>query len=288
MLNSERRPRLRFRGEGVTICIAAICEKLKKIILVSDRLVSLDWTSASGVRKLDFLTSTGPWLTMFAGSEAHRFEPLRDRIGELLLGKNTLSLAAVSEACHDAYRVELLRKIEMEVLLPSGWTREDFLKYGKTALSTHRYEELEQLVTKATLGVDLLVAGFDSNNQPQIFEICNGAIVVPPLSYHAIGSGGPIALSTLHGAPDCWSSRNFEEMAYHVCVAKFSAERAAGVGPDTTFVGLSQNEFLVVGDDVLLNKVRSAWKTKGRQIPRGAIKLLSSGLLRVPRRAITG
>jgi hypothetical protein len=266
----------------VTVCIAAVCERLKTIVMISDRLISADWISTEGVRKFDFLALVGPWVTMFAGDEAFRYEPLSIRIRDKTHGRGKLSLTAVADVCHEAYKIELQRKQEMEILLPTGWTREAFLKEGRASLGEYRFTELEQLVTKATLGVDLLVAGFDDAGYPQIFEMCNGAILIPPLPYHAIGAGRAAALSRMYTTPHLCYSNSFEEIAYGVCAAKFAAESTPTVGKDSTFVALEQDGDAILLEDNAVAKLRRIWETKGKPpVPRAALNFISKESVRV-------
>src|ERR1043166_2649868 len=119
-----------FRGEAVTVCIAAVSRALNQVIAISDTMISSDETSVEGVCKSACLSANGPWLLMYAGI-ASDAKPLIRRIGDHIKNGSAVTAAKVVAACEQAYQVELLKRVESEVLLPYGMTREEFFAAGR-------------------------------------------------------------------------------------------------------------------------------------------------------------
>lgn len=215
----------------MTICIAAICESGRGLIMAADRQFGLGYTSVeSKAGKLDNL---GPdWYVAFSASHS----PYATEV--ITLGRHHLVLHP--ERSHydiipkvvQAYREIRSSKIEALYLASWGTSLAEFHSHGKDRIPLSIYTDVYGKITSFDLGVDLLVAGF--GDTAGIFRVKNPGISTEQtaLGFWAIGSGHPAALSSLF-------SREFdfrmgvEEALLYVYEAKVDAEYAAGVGLET-------------------------------------------------------
>jgi len=267
----------------VTVCIAALPRFTDKIILVSDLLLSSDEASVDGVIKFATIAPLTEWYVMFAGDPS-RFQTLMDRLRGLLGDvKNTrLTVETVTAGFEQAYRLELLRVIESDVLRPYGLTHAHFIRKGKRLLGEVRFNHVMDRVEAVDLGVEVLVAGLDAWGQTRLFSVSTRGLVSPAaLPYHAIGAGAPIALGSLYPLTYFPTFDQLAETVYRVCAAKFAAENAPSVGESTYAVVISPmaSTWTIVTD---IDRLRQLWKTKGQPpVPTEARRLIERDLQRI-------
>jgi hypothetical protein len=263
----------------MTVCIAAICYRLGYIVEVSDQLISSDETSVDAVLKTDTLVPDVPWTIMFAGNAAN-YKRLFARI-KSTLGDGKLPSALVA-AVEEAYRVELLKIHETEVLMPYGMSRDDFFACGKDRFTEYKFNAIVDLLEQTHTDVSLLIAGYDERGDGHIYEAsCWGVVKEQPLEFHAIGSGRSTALGTLYPVPDFARSEDFMEVIYRLCAAKFSAESTPTVGTNTFLFARARGggEISVMSPENI-NGLRQIWRSEGQPpIPDSAIQLLKEHLL---------
>jgi len=169
----------------MTVCIAAICSRLQYIIEVSDRLVSSDETSADAVLKMETLVADVPWTVMFAGLPTN-YKRLIARI-KANLGDGRAP-AEIVQAVEEAYRIELLKIHETEVLIPYGMSRDDFFAHGKERFTEYKFNAIVEVLEQTHTGVTLLIAGFDERGDGHLYQVsCWGVVKEQPLEFHAIG-----------------------------------------------------------------------------------------------------
>ncbi len=268
----------------MTVCIGVIPRFTDKIILVSDLLLSSEEASVEGVMKWATIAPGTEWYVMFAGDPS-RFPTLMDRVREVVgdVRNTRLTLPTVTEAFESAYRLELLKLIETEILRPYGLTHGEFIRKGKRLLGEVRFNHVMDQVVAADLGIEVLVAGLDAMGQTQLFSVSpRGVVTRAALPYHAIGAGAPVALGSLYPLtyfptlmPD------LAETVYRVCAAKFAAETAPSVGKSTHAMIVSP----MAGTWTLLmeiDRLRELWLTKGQPpVPPGALGIIRRDLKRL-------
>jgi proteasome subunit B (beta)-like protein len=297
MLRLKRRPELqkpRFRGDVVTVCIGVVSQSLNQIAIVFDALISGPGVSAEGVSKSDLLTHVGPWCVMYAG-EAHRFRSLQKRIADALPQlhqihqipltepKRTIaipSLQQVVKACEDAYKVELLKRQEVEILLPYGLTLQDFIDTGLSKFGERKFTELLSKIENSVLGVSLLVVGFDEEKRPHIFELSEAGVIsnFDHIGFHAIGEGQAIALGTLYPKTNVRYLLDESYLVYYACSAKFAAENAPSVGDETTCVviGPPPRMYFNIFPKTLA-ELKTIWTNEGQPpVPATALALIAA------------
>src|SRR5688572_32491726 len=156
-----------YRGEAVTVCIAAVCQNLKYVVAVSDQMISSNETSTEGVLKVATLDGDAPWLLLYSGT-APNYLRLYERIKSNLTGN---SAGEVVQSIENAYAVEVLKIHESEILAPYGMTREEFFEYGRERLGEYKFSAIIDSLEQSHTDVALLLAGYDASTKTwRIFE----------------------------------------------------------------------------------------------------------------------
>lgn len=263
----------------MTVCLALAPPYRSEIILVSDQLLSSDTNSVEGPLKLTKLAYGIEWWIMFAG-DAPRFEPLIHRIREPLGGikETRLTLESIVSFVERAYYLEIQKLIEMEILLPYGLTRDDFLKKGKKWLGEVRFNSVADQIERVNLGIELLVVGLEAIGGVRLFDVSTrGLVTHAVLPYHAIGSGAYLALGAMYQLA-YFPQMDTAENVYRACAAKFAAESAPGVGRETHAMVIEPmtGAFTLITN---IDELRKLWQTRGQPpVPAGARRLINRDL----------
>jgi hypothetical protein len=183
------------------------------------------------------------------------------------------SASDVEAAMCEAYSRILRSHVAREYLTKFGFDSvDDFKIAGISRLGRRLFWSLSRKIDRASLGVDLLVYGFDytNNRRPNIFHITNpgNAIELNHLSAFAIGSGTRMAMASLHLRPlDISTVPNASALIYRLCEAKFSAETASGVGKATSGYWMTNDGHSSPILEITLNKYRNIWEAWRRLPP---------------------
>lgn len=274
--------RPRTLPSSMTVCIAAVLPRAKKIILASDELISFGWTSVDGSLKLECLGPNERWTVMFAADDARRARAIilsiREALGD---GEST---AEVIAACKAGYRDQLAEMFETEALRPFGLTLSEFETKGRAYFGDLGLNDIRRESALRDTGVTLLVAGFDIDKTPELFEVTPRGHVTEQYGWNflAIGSGADKALASLYPYPDLCESQDLHHIVYRVCAAKFAAESASGVGPKTNISCIDENgeTAFLLGREV--DDLRDVWRNEGQPpFPDNARKLIEANLVSI-------
>jgi hypothetical protein len=274
-----------IRGLFMTLCIAAAVRtkdgKGNKIITASDFMLSHDSNSVeSPATKIVRIGKRKVWVVMFSGDPSAFLQVVTDASPRL---KDTDENAdAVVSAFESAFRENIKRKIEGEILSRYGMTRDQFIENGLNCFGQEEFLRILNDVQSATLGTVFLLAGFDGS-QPCIVSVSDpGTAYFHDLtSFQAIGSGAPLAQAALMSTCDPFAP--LTDVIYRVSEAKFIGERAPGVGQKTliTVLGMDGQWHGILPPG--MEKVSHLWKKKGiPHVPREASKLIGEGLKPLP------
>ena len=146
----------------------------------------------------------------------------------------------VEAATREAYQAVRRGQIQDIYLSSYGWTIDQFLTQGHQVFPQNHYLSLLYEIERFDLQCQLLVSGFSVRRpeSPNIFEISNPGVLVPRfplLGYAAIGSGASNAIAYLARRDQTMGS-SLGETIYNGIAAKHLAEKALGVGEDTSVV----------------------------------------------------
>src|SRR5713226_5614705 len=106
---------------GMTVCIAAICDRGQAIVSCADRLISVADSSVSGdsvvIKGLRF---HGNWVAMIAGNDVSSAEPMLRSVAQALPPANADNVDEMMATFRSVYRAERVRRAEGEVLSSYG------------------------------------------------------------------------------------------------------------------------------------------------------------------------
>jgi len=265
----EKTHRLADWGFNVTVCIAAICNDHKTIVLASDSKVSFaDFSSDMAVLKFETLFTH--WLTLFAGEDTEHIPFILERAHELLLATLKRKSASptptqVANALQRAYDERLDAEITAKVLRRYNFTGKSFRDEGKRKCTASVYNSICTKIALVKLSLKFLIVGFDSKKEPRI--MVGGGEETPMdytrLGFWAIGSGADAALSSLmyHRQRQQISTMiSVEQCVYVVAASKYMAESARDVGEHTSMMTLDMSPAL---NTIMDNPIRKIWKEEG-------------------------
>lgn len=221
----------RKRRTKVTQIIAALCKDKKKLVLVSDRMVS----SSDDTLHFEYDEAKLQAITEYAvcleSGTMHEPEIITDARIEIAGRQNIRQIADIL-AKH--YRNSRIRRLEMEILSRYGLTSfEDF--YNKQQLmhdNTHKsiMEDLDDY----EFNLDIMLTGIDRNLCPHIYLICEPGT---PMSFDEVGfcckGSGETHADPVFAFYGYNPSMSVEEVLYISYVAKKRAQMAGGVGNKT-------------------------------------------------------
>jgi hypothetical protein len=223
----------------MTVCVAAICGNEDTpsgaIVTASDRMVSWGFSSSEPALKLAKIAPT--WFAMIAGEDITTgvegvIRSTRQTINAL---GGSPTLDQLEATLSGAWRDEQNKLAEAAVLNPFRMTVTEFMRDGRKKLGMSKFLDTAMQVQEASrLRCQLLVCGFDAKTMPALLVCEDGQ---PPRDYTradavAIGSGHTAALASL-AFHDYTRETTIESAIYHVCAAKFMAEKSLGVGKAT-------------------------------------------------------
>jgi ATP-dependent protease HslVU (ClpYQ) peptidase subunit len=247
----------------MTLCIAAIAKKDNKVLLATDGMLSLEYMSFdSPMLKAMPLTAKKQFTLAFAGSP-HHAQAVDFHALTLLEGKEE-AFPFVMEVCEQAFRTELTRKIEGQVLSPFGYDRPTFLKEGRHDLGDEEFGRLVYEIKETRLDTTIMVCGFDVSGTPRVFSISDPGVATShdAAGFHAIGSGTFSALGALYAHYD--PNGTWVDLAYRMCEAKFLGESALGVGKNTAMLLMEPDGSARIMPLRPIEQIRDVWREFGR------------------------
>ena len=171
----------------MTLCIAALAQRDDKILLATDGMLSLEYMSFdTTILKAMPLTRKKRFMMAFSGSP-HHAQAISLRAAALLDGKEETG-ADVMDTCERAFREELTRKIEGEILSPFGYDRPAFLREGRANLGDEEFARLVYELKNTRLETTILVCGFESSGTPRIFSVSDPGVAT---SHEAVMATNP-------------------------------------------------------------------------------------------------
>lgn len=229
----------------MTVCIAAICDQGRSIVLVADKLVSFGYVQGESATKI---TAIHPlWYMMMAGDDIAPLFELADLCRAELTVNQRISLESVMDVTQRNYELIRMRRAEALFLRPIGWTIKRFTEEGGVLPD---FREIQSKLEIFDLSVEILVAGFDDQmlNPARIFTMSSAERGIPRRhdtpSFAAIGSGGTAAVYMML-FKDFSSALPTRAAVYYALEAKYFGELATGVGESTDMLVLSFDGTLV-------------------------------------------
>jgi|ERR1700677_2792865 len=251
-----------YHGLFMTLCIGAMADQQKKIITVTDFMLSNNVSSTeTWAAKVSRIGKTKRWVAMFAGDPS---------CNQKILGYVNDELAHHPQETDDdllnafklSYQKEVKNYIEDVILSPLGMSRDEFFKDGKSALGDQQFAILLREIRDARLNTDFLVCGFHEHN-PRIFRAIDPGItdLQDSMGFCSIGCGAHLADAHLMSTFSVLDP--LQDTLYKLIEAKFKSERAPGVGRRTYMTILEEGGQMVSVPPPVIEEIRAAWEKYG-------------------------
>jgi hypothetical protein len=278
----------RLRGRFMTVCVAAVCDDGKSIILVADKMIGIGFIeSEPDIHKL--LQLHKDWWVLFAGDDISPVFDIIDYSKEAILKKqekNKLSpdspipLVTAMEVIRESYERKRSEEAESLYLKPIGWDIASFNAGGQNSLSD--FGEIKANLANYSLSIELLVAGF-SEGRGYVFSLVGYGSEKGLIKRHdipgfsSIGSGGTGAVYMMYYREMSYK-KPAREAVYYAMEAKLFGEQASGVGEKTDlYIATSDGKFISLGEDTINNKLVSVWhKLRPKWIGKQSRPILNS------------
>jgi hypothetical protein len=254
----------------MTVCVAAICENGKTIILVSDRMIGPGFIeSEPNINKVVKLNPH--WWVLFAGDDIspvfdiidYTKRAIKKKHAETSLGPDDpTSLQTVMDVVRESYEQKRMEQAESLYLKPIGWDIASFNASAGGSNCLPDFGEIKAKIADYILNIELLVAGF-SDGTAYVFSLIGreGAIVnrhdLP--GFYAIGSGGN-GRDFYDVLPRFELQDSTREAIYYAMEAKLFGEQASGVGEETDlYAATADGKFITIGEDSIEDKLVEVW-----------------------------
>ena len=218
----------------MTICIAALCDQGKSVVVASDRMLSAPFLTVEFDHPDAKIESIGSnCVALSAGDALYVTDVLSNSSGMSQQLQNP-SVELMTNELKEKFIQVRHRLLDERLFRPRGLSFNDFYRGGLIqATPPDLAMLLDNQVSSFQLGISLIVAGVDSFGG-HIFSIEDpgSSQCFDRLGYHAIGSGHRHAILSL-----VISQQNFQSdlnwSVYNVYFAKRQSEMAPGVGQAT-------------------------------------------------------
>lgn len=220
----------------MTICIAGIAEN-KKIVAFTDRMLTLGAPvkTAFEITANDKAKQLGDKVVaMFAGDVLRANAVLKIAKGNI---KNAdTGTEKIADIVQEAYREQWRKDIEDGLLSRFGLDRKNFINKQKE-LDSDVVKNINNTIGTYNLGVEIIIAGIDTNGEAHIFRVDNPGVkqTQDSIGYCCIGSGSQHATFSLIESE--YNPHLSEAESIHkILQAKKRAQYDPGVGELTDIV----------------------------------------------------
>lgn len=251
-----------LEDKKVTICIAAICEGGKGLVVGADRMMTapgLVLEFEHNESKIEKISDT--CLVLPAGDVSYSFQVIEMLRAAIKGQEQTLSIRTIGEKLKQVFIAVHMKRMESVVLIPRGWNLEDFKTRGAKEINPEIYKEIQNQIFNFGLppfgqSPEFIIAGIDPSGA-HICRIYYGGMAGgdwiewgDKIGWKTVGSGSLHASISLATSGHNRNSSH-EETIYSVYAAKKKAEAAPGVGQKHDFAFIKDNQITFLTDTVL-------------------------------------
>lgn len=221
----------------MTICIASICEKGKKLIVAADQMMTASIPmpyefETDDVQKIYPVNDTAVILT--AGNALYAYQIVEKAIKKVNQEDFQGSVKEIAELVRQEFVMLRREIIERNVLEPRGLSFEDYYNIQQK-LVPGVIQEIESNLVGFNLGVELIIGGKDEENIYHLYTVTSPGQLVnhDAIGFVCIGSGSPHATYHLIGE-SYKKTMNLDKAKELIEASKKRSEVAPGVGKATT------------------------------------------------------
>ncbi len=230
----------------MTVCIATTCDEGKTLVLASDRMIGL--TTVEAELEIEKRISIHPdWSLLYAGDDYTPVFDIADYIAERLDQTDAMSVLQVRDALLQSYNKKRLEEAE-DIYIKSR---------GSFPIPEEIKLTLSNKVAEYQFSLDLLVAGFQGDGTVRIISLEPRRTEDAKILRHdspgfwAIGSGSEAAVQMLYRRKVS-PTMPAREALYFTLEAKYFAESAFGVGPETDLsIRRRGMKPIIIGEDTI-------------------------------------
>lgn len=259
----------------MTVCIGAICDNGKTIVIASDRMWTQQYLSVEFEHAGSKITDIGDCCVLTTAGSVVAPTKLIENTKNDVTKKKIYDISEIANIAKTHFTIERNIRIEDKYFKPRGLTIKEFYKDGVQ----HKMSEgiiglLDSKIETFDFQLNILIAGIDDTGGHLY-------VVFPPgrvesydrIGYVGIGSGTPHVESTfiINGYKKSW---DIKTAVYATYEAKKLAEKAPGVGKKTDIVTLSNEKVPKPIAETLFKELDSIFieKTKTRGLEDKEIK----------------
>jgi 20S proteasome alpha/beta subunit len=240
----------------MTTCNAVICDDGNAIVLVADKMIGMGYVESElEITKMRQLHNE--WWMLFAGDDIAPVFDIVDYAKARLNQDAAASIGEVQDAVRTAFAQKRIECAETLYLSPIGWDMSRFNSEGSQLLPN--FPEIQGKIDDFTLGIELLVAGFDIG-KGYIFTLygygdSRGLTQRSDIpGFSSIGSGSTASMYMMFYR-DLSPKTGVREAVYFALEGKYFGEQAGGVGESTDlFVARPGKELLQISDEETIEK----------------------------------
>ena len=225
----------------MTICIAAICNQGRSVVVAADRMVSAPFLTIEFDHPNAKIDLMGHRCVALSAGDVLSLTDLLSESSGISGQLQDPTIRLIADEIKQRFVHVRRRLLNERVFQPRGLSFDDYYTRGIIqSIPPDLAMILDNQVQGFQLGVSLIIAGVDSSGgHIYTVEDPGTSQCFDRLGYHAIGSGSRHAMLSLvtlqHGA-----NVDLTRALYNVYCAKRQSEIAPGVGPST--------DMLVIGD----------------------------------------
>lgn len=217
----------------MTICIAALCDNGRKVVVASDRMVTSERYMVKfehGNHKVNNIRKN---CVVVTAGDALAYQEVIETAEELLEDMKSPSIREIVAHLKMGYKCVRSEQVEEKIL--GVWPAMNDFECGGpiNSLPDELHRSMCGDILDFDIEVDLLVCGVDEKGG-HIYRITHPgtSICFDPLGHHAIGAGEPHAVTALISS-GYNSTFPLKDSLFLVYSSKKIAEKAPGVGSQT-------------------------------------------------------
>jgi 20S proteasome alpha/beta subunit len=253
----------------VTVCVGAICEQGKTVVVAADKMVTFGppmnlQTEPASLRKIKKLSDES--VLLFSGSVPDGEELISATIARINTSQKQPT-AQIAEAAKEAYAELKKKRVEDAILKPLlGANFGQFQTLVGQSPSSQILQQVLGMIMQHNLQLEALVAGEDDTGA-HLFIVAHPGVLLPveTTGYAAIGSGGLHAAVRLSLGQHS-KETSMDDAVYNVYEAKKAAEVAPGVGKMTD-MAVIKGKRVLFADQPIFDALERAHKEKPTMTP---------------------
>lgn len=244
----------------MTICIGAICEESRYVVMASDAMITSEHLSIQFEHTASKLLRLSANCAVATAGDALAHTELINlamRETERLKSPSVEELVAKLKECYKSIRK---RQLIERILEPRGF--ESLERYYEAQRMLHPDVALSIMsqIDSYDYGLDLLLGGVDKSGA-HLYSIVDPGTSTnyDAIGHHAIGSGLPHAIATLI-ARNYTQGYSLANAVFAVYDAKKISEKSPGVGSKITHIAIVSDENIIEFSSEEINKINTVWE----------------------------